>query len=179
MKVNNIFTIIDESLYSVMYEGEIEHEFRRIFNNWNDPEYLEAFFEEHKADLQSGFRGNITIDKAVSLTRIFAKNLEKKILKTAEAGKKDREEALSTLFRPLHDTTIEMEDFEMNKVRGTEDKSWLRIYAIRIELNLFVVSGGAIKLTRTMQEREHTNLELNKLDITQKYLQDQENDHGF
>ena len=50
--------------------------------------------------------------------------------------------------------------------------SWLRIYAIRLEKNVFVVTGGAIKLTHTMQERVHTQLELDKLNLCRQYLVD-------
>ena len=51
--------------------------------------------------------------------------------------------------------------------------SWLRIYAIKLEPGIYVITGGAIKLTRTMQEREHTLLELDKMEemhMTQKHL---------
>ena len=40
--------------------------------------------------------------------------------------------------------------------------SWLRIYAIKLEPGCYIITGGAIKLTRTMQEREHTLNELNQ-----------------
>ena len=49
--------------------------------------------------------------------------------------------------------------------------SWLRIYAIRLEPNVYIVTGGAIKLTRTMQEREHTAIELRKLNRCKNFLQ--------
>ena len=48
--------------------------------------------------------------------------------------------------------------------------SWLRIYAIRIEPNVYIVTGGAIKLTATMQEREHTQKELDKLNTCRDFL---------
>ncbi|MEA5402879.1 hypothetical protein VB776_08135 [Arcicella sp. DC2W] len=48
------------------------------------------------------------------------------------------------------------------KSYGTHKKSWLRIYAIQIQ-DVFIVTGGAIKLTQTMQEHEHTQQELNNL----------------
>lgn len=38
---------------------------------------------------------------------------------------------------------------------------------------MFIVTGGAIKLTRTMQERSHTQLELDKLNRCRDYLKDQ------
>ena len=38
------------------------------------------------------------------------------------------------------------------------------IYAIKLEPGIYVITGGAIKLTRTMQEREHTLRELAKME---------------
>ena len=41
--------------------------------------------------------------------------------------------------------------------------SWLRLYAVKLQSNRYLITGGAIKLTATMQEREHTLEELRKL----------------
>ena len=48
--------------------------------------------------------------------------------------------------------------------------SWLRLYAIRLESGRYIITGGAIKLTATMQEREHTLEELNNLNRVRDYL---------
>lgn len=48
--------------------------------------------------------------------------------------------------------------------------SWLRIYAIKLNPGIYVVTCGAIKLTRTMQEREHTLKELVKMEKVRQYL---------
>jgi hypothetical protein len=175
MEISTIFEIVKESLFSVQYKCENEHELKRIFNLWNDPLYLEEFFEAHKGDLENGFWGNITIESAILATRKEAQRLERKLVYIAEAGKNDRYETLSTLFKPLHDKTTRITAFEENKVKGDDRPSWLRIYAIRIDSNLFVISGGAIKLTRTMNERKHLLKELEKLEITREFLLDDEN----
>jgi len=39
-----------------------------------------------------------------------------------------------------------------------------------LEKNVFVITGGAIKLTRTMQERSHTQAELDKLNQCRQFL---------
>ncbi|MEA3496047.1 MAG: hypothetical protein U9R42_08430 [Bacteroidota bacterium] len=46
----------------------------------------------------------------------------------------------------------------------------MRIYAIRIEENVFIITGGAIKLTKTMNEREHLKNELKKLENVKQFL---------
>ena len=42
--------------------------------------------------------------------------------------------------------------------------------AIRFQKNSYLITGGAIKLTRTMQEREHTLSELQKLEMVRNFL---------
>jgi antitoxin component HigA of HigAB toxin-antitoxin module len=62
---------------------------------------------------------------------------------------------------------------EKMKARGGHHKghaSWLRIYAIRLSDGVYIVTGGAIKLTATMQEREHTRRELQKIDQVRRFL---------
>jgi hypothetical protein len=63
-------------------------------------------------------------------------------------------------------------NYEENKAYGFKYKSWLRLYAIRISANIFVVSGSAIKLTKAMQDRAHTQKELQKLKMTAQYLKE-------
>ncbi len=48
--------------------------------------------------------------------------------------------------------------------------SWLRIYAIKLEPGIYIITGGAIKLTRTMQEREHTLVELARMEKVRNFL---------
>jgi hypothetical protein len=52
----------------------------------------------------------------------------------------------------------------------------IRIYAIRLTPNLFIVTGGAIKLTATMQERPHLREELTKLEHVRTWLKENEFD---
>jgi hypothetical protein len=176
MRILNTFAIVPDSLYAVQYDDEHLNEFRRLFHSWNDTEYLESFFEEHKMDLQREFWRDISVTEAVLRTKREAQNLERKLIQIAENGKTDRYDTLSSLFKPLYDRTIRIDDFEKNKVKGLNNPNWLRIYAIRLDTNLFVISGGAIKLTPTMNDRTHLLMELEKLNITQKYLRDDEDD---
>lgn len=54
--------------------------------------------------------------------------------------------------------------------RRQRHASWLRIYAIRFEPGIYIVTGGAIKLTATMQEREHTIQELANMEKVRNFL---------
>ena len=181
-----IVEIIKDSLYAIRYDDvqdEFENNefddnssndiFSRIFNNWNDVEYLEAFFNEHKEDLQREFFNYISIEEAIYQTIEEANELEDLILQIAESGKTDRGQTLQTLFKPLHkkdEDKFPVPGHQKSKLYGTKHRSWLRIYAIRIEENVFIVTGGAIKLTRTMNEREHLENELKNLEDVKQFL---------
>jgi hypothetical protein len=175
MKIVDIFAIVKGSLYSVQFDQNEYDEFALAFRNWADTEYLEDFFEKHKVDLQSGFYGDITVEEAVFKTIDEATDFEAKIKEVSENGNFDEESSLQDLiFYPLHkdDKTFILQE---SKAYGKENKSWLRIYAIRINPQFYVVSGSAIKLTNAMGEQEHTKTELSKLKITAAYLKE----HGL
>lgn len=176
MKIIQIFEIVNRGLYAVQYENERNNEFQRLFSLWTDTKYLENFFELHKEDLQNSFWKNISIEEAIQITLNEAKNLEKKLINIAEGGKNANNDTLSTLFKPLNNNTTAIKDFEKNKLKGLTRQSWLRLYAIRCDSNLFVISGGAIKLTKTMNERKHLLEELRKLEVTQAHLKEPEDD---
>jgi len=54
-----------------------------------------------------------------------------------------------------------------------EHASWLRLYAIKLDPGCYTITGGAIKLTHTMQEREHTLNELKKMEQVRNLLIEQ------
>ena len=190
MKIVSTFAVVNESLYSVLFDSETNavddngavipseklHEFRRLFDFWNDPIVLRAFFITQEKDLNDDYWDGISIEEAIDKTRSEAKKLEAIILEYAQAGKTVRMKNLSMLFKPLSDGKIEKE-YEKDKVKVDGKKTWLRLYAIRIDANFFVVCGGAIKLRKTLNDRAYLLKELDKLNFTQNYLMDEENDN--
>ncbi|MCM1169007.1 MAG: hypothetical protein NC324_03625 [Bacteroides sp.] len=50
------------------------------------------------------------------------------------------------------------------------DVVWLRNF---FKANSYIITGGAIKLTATMQEREHTAVELIKIEKVRNFLLDE------
>lgn len=183
MEIVNIFAIVKDKLLSVQFEPNDCDEFALAFRNWNDTEYLEAFFEDNKNDLQSGFYGTISIEEAIFSTIDEATVLETKIRKIAKIGKFKTKDSLQDLvFYPLHknDPTYKLQE---TRAYGENENSWLRIFAIRISPECFVVSGSAIKLTVAMGDRDHTSIELDKLKITAAYLKEngllEEDDFGY
>jgi len=173
MKVIRIFDEISGCVYGVQYEHEEHSAYATLFINWTDVEYLEEFFESHKNDLQSGFYGTISVEDAIMQTLDEAAQLSQRLLQFALEGTKNPQFALQTLFKPLNNNEYRIPFHQKTKLKGELRKSWLRIYAIRIDAHFFVVTGGAIKLTQTMNEREHLLKELEKLEIVKEYLLEQ------
>ncbi|PSL32531.1 hypothetical protein [Dyadobacter jiangsuensis] len=170
MKVIELIRIIPETLWAARFEGNEENEFDRAFNCWNDSEYLDTFFTTHEQDLVKDFYGYCSVSQAISITLSEADEFERQLLSVAqgqESGKR-----LGDIFKPL-DKAVRLKIVnEKSKAYGTGAKSWLRIYAVRLNYGFFVISGSAIKLTKTMTERTHLKEELTKLDVLVKFLKE-------
>ncbi len=151
-----------------------EDEFERLFTRWNDTEYLYDFFEANSDDLNSGFYNEkFTIEQAVIRTLDEAVHLEEKLISIAEKGRTHPSVNLQILFKPLHNNENQVYPppaLQYSKAYGVLRQTWLRVYALRIDKNLFIITGGAIKLTPDMNSREHLLAELNKLNQVKQFL---------
>lgn len=139
-----------------------------MFQSWNDIGYLMDFFMANFEDLKKYFHIE-RISDAIEDTLDDAKQLERLILDIPYTEKLDE------LFKPLGETDLIIRELAREKARNwgrTRHTSWLRIYAIRLEKDVFVITGGAIKLTRAMQERPHTQEQFDKLNKCRQYLVD-------
>lgn len=139
--------------------------------------WLRNFFKENINDLSAYFK--ITdINQAISDTIDDSEILEGVILDISP------EANLDLIFRPLSNNRTIAEMSEKMKARGERTNrhdSWLRIYAIRLADGKYIITGGAIKLTATMQERPHTQAELDKIEKVRRFLLDEGivDDDGF
>jgi len=154
-----------DHLWSVK-ENEDGDALSLLFKDWNDANFLLDFFKENIEDLKNYFHIE-KISQAISDTFEDADALEELILEFPST------ENLDNLFRPLSQTDAIKTELTRNKARNWNNQrhpSWLRIYAIRLEPNVYIVTGGAIKLTATMQERKHTEEQLEKLNKCRDFL---------
>ncbi len=170
MEIVRIFELEDQGLYAIRYQDEDSDEFLRLFDLWQDIAYLEFFFETHKSDLTKEFYNFISVEKAVIRTRDEAKELQKKIL--GVKNDKDEQVFLNDFFKPLDNITYKPNGLEKSKAYGILEKSWIRLYAIKILENFYVITGGSIKLTPRMSDRTHTQKELEKLDRCLAFLKE-------
>lgn len=156
----------DERLWAVVYDGEEENVLTQLFSHWTDLDYLYAFFEKNWDDLTAYF--DITdINQAVSDTGQDAMSLKAVLLDIRPDANLDR------VFRPLDNLRIHEMILSTEKAKGRRRSghdSWLRIYALKFESNAYLITGGAIKLTHLMEEREHTRQELLNLEYVRRTL---------
>lgn len=157
-----------DHLWAVRDLTKPKNELAMLFDTWNDMEYLMQFFIDNFNDLKEHFHIE-RIRDAIEDTLDDAGELERLILDIPFTDNLDE------LFRPLGSADMVLTELIREKARNWEragHASWLRVYAIRLEENVFVITGGAIKLTRTMQERPHTQEQLNKLNSCRQYFID-------
>jgi hypothetical protein len=169
MKLIPIFAHEKNILYSIQFDNNDVNEFRKAFDQWDDVKYLRQFFEENKSDLQSGFYGDISVEEAVLDTIDEGAEFEEYIRREAKRGENSNKPNLNDIFKTLNKYETSLVH-EKNKAYGLARNSWLRMYAIRVSADIFVVSGSAIKLTGEMRDRVHTQKELDKLKQTSQYL---------
>jgi hypothetical protein len=72
----------------------------------------------------------------------------------------------SEFFKPLNN--LEYGTTELSRQKGR--KNYLRVYAIKIDKNCFVITGGTIKLHHINKDRPHTAKEMQKMEKCRDYL---------
>ena len=158
--------IPDGRLWAVRYDGMEDNILFQTFSNWVNYDWLKEFFVKNSRDLSSYF--HITsLEEAIYDTFSDAVQLQSVILDLTP------DNALNKFFRPLDNYRTAEMALGKEKAKGfrqSNHASWLRLYALKLDENTFLITGGAIKLTRTMQEREHTLSELFNLEKVRSFL---------
>ena len=156
----------DGRLWAVRYEGESDNALYNLFEQWNDVLWLRTFFKENIEDLSSYFK--ITdVNQAIMDTIEDSERLQCIIMDISPDAD------LDAIFRPLENSRIADITLGKEKARLKQrmrHASWLRIYAIKLATGVYIITGGAIKLTATMEEREHTQAELTKMEMVRNFL---------
>ncbi len=152
-------TIFAGKLFSFHYEGERLDEYSRLRDRWNDPEYVFDFAEKNEEQItRMGYSTDTFVEHVLS----DAEKLEDLLLEY-----ENDDSSIDFCFQPLHDQESMCKRLSLQKKKC----KFLRLYAIRIDKDCFVITGGAIKITRTMQEHPDTDRELQKLNHCRNFLQ--------
>lgn len=157
MKIVDIFV---PKLYAFHFEDEEDNEYDRNIELWTNPDYLIQFAKANAKD--------------VNLEKYVSDRLEdaEQIVDLIEYLSENETDSLSSFFQPISPSEIGIVrlSLQKGKTRQRNRRNDLRFYAIKIDEDCFVITGGAIKVSQTMQEHELTNIELNKLNRCKQYL---------
>jgi hypothetical protein len=160
-----------QGLLSIQYDGEENCEFDKLFDYWENAEYMVDFCLEHAVDVYIKFGYAIDPEAAAQELMDEADDLLEMLVRLARGNRETG--ILQHLFKPLNNHEFNIVELQLSKGSATtklRKNTRLRIYAVRIGDNTYVVTGGAIKLTDRMEQRDHTNKELTKLKMVRSWL---------
>ncbi|MBR6131400.1 MAG: hypothetical protein IKQ20_06040 [Bacteroidales bacterium] len=152
----------DGRLWAVRFDKDNQNALQKVLSQWSDAGWLADFFTQNIDDLISYFKIT-SVEDAIYQTMEERDELACIIMDISPEANLDH------FFRPLDNSRIS--DMLLGKEKGRLNRrSWLRLYAIKLSVGIYIITGGAIKLTRTMQEREHTLQELEKMEKVRNFL---------
>jgi len=149
-----IETIIPNRLYSIKYDEEDTAEYYRLFNEeWTDVAFLMDFFQSHPEFTENDFWGFLGNDPEIAAARVLedANKLEPHLKELAENSDNGEQPDLEDYFKPLNGKYgYDIEHIPV-KGYGVLESTFLRLYAIRIEQNCYLIVYGGIKLNSSIQ----------------------------
>lgn len=155
-----IVSIFAHRLFAFKYEGEADNEYDRLMDLWTDTEYVWNFLNTNNYDIPK----DKTKRQLVEYIYEDAISIDDQLINIT----KTTDQSLSHFFKPLYNNEYKFKILSLQKGR----EYCLRLYAIKIDDDTFVITGGAIKLPlhHFMKDREHTREELRKLDSAKSYF---------
>ena len=148
-----IVSIYPPYIYSIKYDECKDCEFDRLFDCWNDVQRTVDFFMENAGSLNRNIWGD-AIEPEAAARRVLneAERLEDLFSELNENTKKGKLPDYDSHFKYLDGKYFSEIEYVPMKSYGVDRPSFLRIYAIKLERNTYVVTGGGIKLARSIQE---------------------------
>ena len=159
MKIDSIFA--NDTLFAVRYQDDGENELKRLLDLWSNPTEVYNYVKENGGDLLI----NHSIAKLSKMIREEVEYIDDILNKL----KDNPAENLNNFFIPLNSGDSEF--LPLGKKKGKKNGfTFLRLYAIKIADNCYLVTGGAIKLTARMGGSDDTERALGRLDIVRTDL---------
>lgn len=151
-----IVEIHKDWLYSITFDEEDLTEYHRVFKEWHDLDYLVRFFTQHKDYLATDFWKESGLDpdnpeksayRVIEESDCLERYIEDIVVNCSNGEKPDFDE----YFHFLGGKYKCLWSLEPVKSYGTLSPSLLRLYAIKIESNCYLIVYGGIKLADTIQ----------------------------
>lgn len=162
-----------QGIHSIVMSGSSINEYRKLFNLWYDPEYLLKYCKRYKSEI-FGFFGTNNLEDFVENVYKEVELLEDVFLDFKENHLKFNNDILARIFMPLNNTQFQNVSLQLSKAKLVGNiyhrKPVLRVYSIKLAAHSFIVTGGCIKLTKTINETEACKKELSKINMVKDYL---------
>jgi len=148
-----IVCIFAKKLFAFHYEDEDKNELARILEEWEDAHWLYDYAKKNGLNVWN-------------FTEKVMKNKEE--IENALEHIRLKKMKLNQLFEPLHESDSGLGILSFQK--GKHKNNILRLYALKIADDCYVITGGAIKMSQSMQGHPDTAKELQKLTKAKEYL---------
>lgn len=170
MRFVPIFAHTEESplrgLYSVCYEDTPEDEdpWSQFVEKLSDPQYRRAFMQKRQTTLlTNGYWGSYSVTEAAERALNEFLSITDELRDAYAVGLQQLVELLNKRFKPL-DNQRNQPYLEQSKAKPQVPKEpWVRLYAIKVAEDLFIFTGGTIKLVHYMSDDQATKEEYAKL----------------
>ncbi|MBO7415898.1 MAG: hypothetical protein J6U22_04910 [Bacteroidaceae bacterium] len=165
-----LVTIFDDRIWSVVYDDSIEDAFNDEFDRWHNAEYVYNYILENIDSKNNSPWRKYSAKELTVMVKNEAIMFESRLEKLYINGFKD----FDNEFVNLSNNVYEIQLIE-SKAYGKPIElkpSILRLYAIRIEKDKYVITGGGIKFVREMKDSKDLTKELDKLRIVKQWLKD-------
>lgn len=184
--------VLDGSLWSMQYDYETTDIVDKLFNQWNDPEYMESFFNSHRHLFDNYTfwkKKRFTFGEVHKSAEEEAAQLTNYLISLSDNSNSGIEPNLETKFVCFHDLSkqdpIQAGEItkQQRKMYGKEKPvpedsappSVLRLYALKFESStgdppLFVVTGGGIKLSDNTKHTPELEAEKERMQRIQRFF---------
>ena len=148
----DIFEIFPPYIYSIKYDEQDENEFERLFAEWNDVESIMFFLEKNRNYLKADIWKKISEPESAARQILDeAEALEILFEELAEHAKEGDKPDFESHFHYLEGKYKYELEYPPMKSYGNSNPSLLRLYAIKMDKNTYLITGGGIKLADTIQ----------------------------
>lgn len=153
---------LDDSFYSY-------NQFEKAFELWSSPQYLSDFYNQFKTYFQTEYWRNIPEHTFMAEVNKSLNTIRKTIIEAMENS------TFYKLIEPLEASEEEKRLYASIRVKlkqGTIIGHYpFRFYAIEVEeKKCYLITGATIKVHKDMKKADNTEIELNKLEYTLQYI---------
>lgn len=168
--------IYKDCLYSIKFDEADTDEYSRAISLWNDLDFLVDFFRANAKEVDQPFWREVGLnsdtplasaERVASEAIVLAAHIRDLAQNAINGDVPDFED----FFHPLGGKYSYVRELEPHKSYGTFSPSLLRLYAIRIDRNVYLIVFGGIKLGSTIQNSPGLKEQVfNRIDNVIAYL---------